>query len=348
MSEIKLFNRWKLKKSNLWWIGGVVLISILGFFVLVSSINSYSFSRNFANAPEMGGLMGGSGDSSDSIEEYFFEEGEMGADMAMEPQAESKAVGGGGAGDFLANTSTHFQIERLIIKNGDISIEVEDTRAARDEIEKMVSSMRSQGAFIVSSNEQGGGEENNPLINMNIRVPVERFEQTMDEIAAIGLQVYNRNEFSDDVTEEFVDVGARVKSLEAARDRLLEIMINADTTEDLLQAEQVLTQREVQIEGLKGRLKFLRESASLSRIGVNLQPSLLSQPIDTTYRPFETVRLAFEDLIDSLENFIDFMIFFVIATLPWLVLWGGIIYLVVRYFRNRGKAKPKTKGKKKR
>ena len=79
-------------------------------------------------------------------------------------------------------------------------------------------------------------------------------------------------------------VGDRValvaaESLEAARQRLLEIMEEARNTEDLLQAEQQLTQREAEIESIKGRMQYLEQSARLSSIWIELQPHILSQPV---------------------------------------------------------------------
>jgi hypothetical protein len=139
------------------------------------------------------------------------------------------------------------------------------------------------------------------------------------------------NEYSEDVTEEFVDLQARTESLEAARDRLLGLMEDAATTEDLLLAEQQLTMREAEIESLKGRMRYLSESARLSRIDIELQPYILSQPVDTRWRPMETVREALDSLVDGLRWFADFMIVFLIAVVPLLALFGAIIYGIVRF-----------------
>ena len=75
-----------------------------------------------------------------------------------------------------------------------------------------------------------------------------------------------------------------------AFERLLEIMENAQTTEELLQAEYQLTQREAEIESIKGRMQYLSESARLSSISISLQPYILSQPVDSTWRPAESSR----------------------------------------------------------
>lgn len=224
-------------------------------------------------------------------------------------------------------------VDRLIIRTGGLSLTVDDTLAAQQEIEAIVAEMAGEGAFIVSSNARANSEGQSPDIETVIRVPSERFSEAMDRLAGMAVKVNLRNESAEDVTEEYVDIAARVEALEAARDRLLEIMKNAATTEDLLQAEQQLTQREAEIESLKGRMKYLSESARLSSITISLTPYEPAQPIDTTWRPAETVRRAFDTLVDSLRGFANFLIVFVIAVLPWLLLIGLIWWGAARWVK---------------
>jgi hypothetical protein len=108
-------------------------------------------------------------------------------------------------------------------------------------------------------------------------------------------------------------------------------MQGAATTEDLLMAEQQLTQREAEIAALKGRMRYLSEAARLSRIHIDLMPYILSQPVDTRWRPAETVREAFDTLLNGTRNFADFLIVFVIAVLPWLLVFGLVVYGIIRF-----------------
>lgn len=324
MSEINLFNRWKISKKVFWFsIGGILLSSLCLLFVLVALITPKMGASSVA-AP-MSADVGWANEGG-----YYIESEE--AIMAEMP-AEDEYYR---AEQSVADTSSSaVPVDRLIIRNGDINVQVKDTRQARNEIEGLVLEMQSQGAFVLSATEHGGTEEDQPYISMVIRVPAESFDNIMDIISNMAVIVNDRNEYAEDVTEEYFDLENRLESLEAARQRLLGIMEDADTTEDLLVAEQQLTQREVEIESIKGRMQFLSESAKLSRITIALQPYLLSQPIDTRWQPLETVRRAIDDLIDGLKGFVEFLIYFTIAVLPWLALFGFIIWLVVRFFKRR-------------
>jgi len=195
----------------------------------------------------------------------------------------------------------------------------------------MVAKMSSEGAYVVSSEEYGGVEGGSPYVGMTIRVPATRFGEAMDRLADLAVEVTARNESGEDVTEEYVDLETRLESLEAARQRLLEIMQEARTTKDLLEAERQLTEREAEIESLKGRMQYLAQSARLAGIRIELQPYILSQPVSTRWHPAESVCQAYETLVDSLRSAGDFLIFFAIAILPWAVMLGLVAYGVVRF-----------------
>jgi hypothetical protein len=228
-----------------------------------------------------------------------------------------------------------YAAERLIVRTGNISMVIEDTRAAQETIEAWVESMAGDGAFVVSADEYGGTEGSQPHITMAVRVPSSRFDETMDRLAELAVNVTSRNESAQDVTEEYVDLEARLESLETARQRLLEIVQEARATKDLLEAEQQLTQRESEIESLKGRMQYLEQSARLSSIWIELQPYILSQPVGDEWRPAETARRAVEMLVDGLRGLGDFAIFFAIAILPWLAAIGLVIFVAVLLVRWR-------------
>ena len=232
------------------------------------------------------------------------------------------------------------QDQRLIIRNGNLNLTVDDTLASQAEITKMVNEMTADGAFIVSASAQASYEGQAPTVSMVIRVPAAKFDEVMERASKLAVKVNERTESAQDVTAEYTDLNIRLTALEAARDRLMEIMKNAATTEELLLAEQQLTQREADIESIKGQMKYMSESARLSSITITLYPYILSQPIDNTWRPAETVRHAFESFVDSLRGFADFMIVFVIAILPWLIVAGLIWWGVSRIVKKRRARKP--------
>jgi hypothetical protein len=229
--------------------------------------------------------------------------------------------------------------ERLSIREGRLVLTVDDTHAARRAVVDLVAESAEEGAFVVADNESGGVPGRPPAIDMVVRVPAVRFDSVMDRLAALAVEVQVREATADDVTAEYVDLEGRVKALEAARDRLRAIMTEADTTEDLLKAEQQLTSRESEIEGLKGRMQYLSQSAALSRITIALRPTILSQPVDDSWRIPETARAAFDALVASARGVVSFLIWVVIAVAPWLLAVGAVVWGVLRWRRRRAARK---------
>jgi len=312
----------------------VFVTSIVILMILISACAASPAEEMVEPAAEEAAPMAASKGGGEFIDEMMMEAPAM--DVSSE-YANSASEPSASAGD------SYLSVERLIIRNGEINMEVNDTRQVRDEIRGIVNKLSEQGAFVLSTNEYEGDTENTPTINMVIRIPADSFDNVMEQITGMAVVVNNSSEYSEDVTEEYYDLENRLDSLEAARQRLLEIMEKAENTEDLLKAEQQLTQRETEIESLKGRQKYLSQSAKLSRISNSLQPYHLAQPIDTTWKPLETMREAIDDLIDGLKGFVDFLIYFIIAVAPWLALFGYIIWQVVKY-ANRRRKKGKTEG----
>jgi hypothetical protein len=275
--------------------------------------------RSAASQPETG--FGGGGDGF-----AYDEEAPAGAPAPVEPGMLDNDV-----------AASQQAIDRLIIRNGSISVAVDDTLASRKAIEDMVTQMAGEGAFIVSINERGSASDTDPFIDMSIRVPAVRFDEVMGRIAGMASKgtTPTQSQSAEDVTNQYVDLDARLETLEAARERLLQIMSEAQNPEDLIAAEQQLTQREAEIASIKGQMQYLSQSAALSQISVSLQPYILAQPVDDTWRPAETVRRAWEALLDSLRGFGDFAILFGIVFLPWLVVIGLVIAGVVQLVRWR-------------
>ena len=302
-----------LKKRNrllAFGLGGVGLLLVIFFLLMMGPVTGNVF--NTINSDLSG--MGGDGNYPYAVEESAIQvENNFTVAHALDIQAS----------------------ERLIIRNGILRLTVKDTRAAQKEVETIVAELAGQGAFLVSSTERTIYEGQSPTIETTIRIPAEEFDAVMDRISKLAVKVDERSESADDVTAEFVDLNTRLATLEAARDRLLEIMKQSATTEELLLAEQQLTQRETEIESLKGQMKFLSESARLSSITISLYPYLPSQPLDDTWRPAETFRGAVDALVNSLRGFADFLIVFAIAVLPWLVVIGLIWWGVARVIKKR-------------
>ncbi len=227
---------------------------------------------------------------------------------------------------------------RLIVRNGYLVLVAKDTRQARQAVMALVADFAAEGAFVVSSNETYPSNDQLPVIDMTLRVPVNRFDESMTRLAGLGTQVLSRQENAQDVTQAYVDVSARIEALQTSRDRLLEIIKEAKTTDDLLRAEQELSQRESELDAAKANQQYLAQTSALSSITLEIRPAITSQPVtDSVWNPAVTFHDAEHTLITDLIGLADGFIYFVITTLPWLIVVGLLGYGIVRFVRAKMK-----------
>ena len=230
--------------------------------------------------------------------------------------------------------------ERLIIREGNMNVIVEDTNISLAEFARLA---ESRGGWVVSSEVYDGGGAKSG--NITIRIPVEQFEPTMSTIRGAVVEVSSESTSSQDVTEEFVDLDARVGNLEATADRVRSFLDDSKSVEEALNVNRELSRLEGEIESLKARMKYLNQSAAFSLLVVNLTPDELSQPIQIIgWRPEGVARDAFETLLSTLESLASVAIWLSVFCLPLLIVFGIPLLLVGRYIyrrrRSRKEAEP--------
>jgi PKD repeat protein len=158
----------------------------------------------------------------------------------------------------------------MIVQNGSLTAVVNDIPSALDSIAKIAAAHE---GYVVSSTSWKSDERVFGAIS--IRIPAEDFDTAMLQITQLAVEVTSQNTSSTDVTEEYVDLIARLSSLEATEQQLLLIMSKADKVADILAVQEQLTQIQSQIEQIKGRMQYLEKTSATSLIQINLEQAKL-------------------------------------------------------------------------
>jgi hypothetical protein len=228
--------------------------------------------------------------------------------------------------------------EQLIIRTGNVDIVVADTEETMASIVELVNAR--DGWVVSSSVFQSGSEAKTG--SLTVRVPVTAFEAILEQIQALALEVTRVSTSGEDVTEEYVDVQARLRNLEATAQRVRAFLDDADDVEDALAVNAELSRLESEIEALKGRSQYLEESAAFSTIQISLTPDALAQPVTVAgWRPQGIARDALRALVGALQALGTLAIWLIIVALPLgliilLPLW--LLFRVARRFRSRRRA----------
>lgn len=221
--------------------------------------------------------------------------------------------------------------EQLIIRTGQLEIVVEDTEETMDAI---IALANESGGWVVSSSVFQRSEAKAGRIT--IRVPVETFDSAMRQIEGMAFEVQSSGSEGEDVTEEYVDLQARLENLEATADRVRSFLDEADNVEEALAVNAELSRLEGDIESLRGRIQYLSQSAAFSTITVHLTPDELSRPIEVGgWRPEGVLRDAIEALISGLQTLATAGIWLVVVFLPLALLIILPLYLIIRVARRR-------------
>jgi hypothetical protein len=218
---------------------------------------------------------------------------------------------------------------RIVIQNADLAIVVSDVEGRMKNIQILAQQM---GGFVVSSNLYRSYTSDYlevPEAQITVRVPAANLDAALEQIKKDVVEVQNETRSGQDVTAEYVDLQSRLKNYEAAEAQLEAIMEKATATEDVVNVFNQLVYYREQIELVKGQMKYYEEAAALSAISVRIIAEETVKPVVIgKWEPKGVALEAVQDLVNFLKGFVDFLIRFVIYTLPVLIMIGIPLYLV--------------------
>lgn len=214
-------------------------------------------------------------------------------------------------------------VERKVISTADISIKVDDAAAAIDEIIKIT---QAAGGFVSSSSVYDSyyGEGDQKEGYATIRVPKDGFTSVIGEIEALG-EVTSKTISGRDVTEEYIDLSARLGNLERQEERLVEILDMATTVEEVLDVEWELGRVRGEIESMTGRLKYLDDKVDFSTITVSVSEP---RPITQSWG----IRDALSESVAGFISSVAGLIVFIGYTLP-IVIFITVIAVGILFIR---------------
>ncbi|BAJ76187.1 hypothetical protein MTES_3223 [Microbacterium testaceum StLB037] len=236
---------------------------------------------------------------------------------------------------------------REIIANGSATIEANDVAAAVTQISDAATSV---GGYVESS-QVGGSSGVVPLEGdtvresangdpstawVTVRIPADKLSSVMDRLSAVGTVTASSVSRSD-VTDQAVDLRARVTAGEASVARLTELMSQAASVSDLITAESALAQRQAQLDADRQQLTLLETQVSMSSLSVQVVPATATVSADPA--GFGDGLLAgWNGLVAALNGVVIGLGFL----LPWIAvaaIVGAVVWAVRRVLRRRRAAR---------
>jgi hypothetical protein len=218
-------------------------------------------------------------------------------------------------GDAPAARAGEESIARKIIYSASVEVIVKDLEALRAEVERIVEERKGYVAKSDVSGESGSRR----TATWTLKVPAEKFRDTVAALAALGNTVRNSSD-SQDVTEEFIDLQARIKNLKAEEETLNKLLKDqAVRLEDVLKIREQIKTVRGDIERAEGRLKYLATMAAMSTVSLTAREDASYVP-PTAPTFGSRVSETFDSSVATLSDFGKSVALIAVALAPWLPL----------------------------
>lgn len=241
------------------------------------------------------------------------------------------------------SVDTTVDLDRKIIKSGAISIQ---SLKFNDTVENTIDKVIGMGGYIESSSISG--YEGNRYGTLVVAIPSKNFDGFMNSSSELG-NVIAKSSNSSDITDSYVDTQLRLKTLETRYDRLLELLKQSGSLEDLLKVEQEIGNVTLEIEKLKGTLQQYDKLIDMSRINIDITEVYQTKPADSISFA-DKIIAAFkgmgQNFIISSQNFVLNLIYSIPSLITVIVL-AVIGILGFKWAKKNGKINNITKAEKK-
>jgi uncharacterized coiled-coil protein SlyX len=166
-----------------------------------------------------------------------------------------------------------------------------------------------------------------------VRIPVPQFDRFMEETGKLGV-AQQREVHADDVSEEFVDLEARLKNKQQLEARLLELVAKrSDEIKDVIAMEAELARVREEVERMQGRMRYLTDRVAMTTVEISAFERRDFRPPEATFAG--RIAQTFWQSLDLLRQFAESWALVFVGLIPWLVVLALILCPLVWFVRRR-------------
>lgn len=288
----------------------------------------------------------------DDAEDYGFysEENEVDSDSASmeykDAEYDMEEVAGEESND-TALTATQTKTEDVAVQvpSNQKIIKTYNYRYETESFDKAYTALKEQianyGGYIASSEVYGTTDRS---LNLTARIPAGSSDAFVDELGSLGT-VTGQSQTATDVTLEYSDTESRIKALKTEQERLNALLEKADDLETIITLEDRMTEVRYELENYESRKRVYDDRISYSTVEIFLQEVNYTVEVDETSltsRILAGLKTTFRDLKDGFSNFIVWFI----VDLPYLIIWGLILFTIWKVILRIRKKRKLSKEKK--
>jgi hypothetical protein len=225
-----------------------------------------------------------------------------------------------------------FDPTRAVILTASIAMKASDPWATAEKAQAVAIDL---GGDVIGLNESGGKDDR--VASLTLRVPSQQFTEALRRLRALDADVTSSTVNGQDVSDQFVDLKARLAAKQAEEQRYNALLTRAATIDEILKIDSALSTVRTQIEQLQGQVNSITSRTQFSTITVSIGPAIAPvTPQATAWDPAKTAALAFATLATILRGLADVAI--------WMLVFGWIplIALAIVLVLTRGRRTIRT------
>lgn len=265
--------------------------------------------------------------------------------MSGSDHSSSKASSGESSQSVAANQKSNQkkseEYGQKLIKTYQYEIETLEFDQAFDWVEKKVVEF---GGYIEDATVSGSSRRNSDL---QIRIPVANSNEFLEQLGSLGETIY-KSMNAEDVTLDYYDTSARLESLKAQRERLLELMKSAADLDDVVALQSQLSDVEYEINRYTSRIRVYDNKVDYVTIQLRL-----NEVKEITVIEEDTIGTRIQKgFVRSYRGVVEFLgdlLVFLVSNIPTFILWGiilTVVILVIKRIRRKRADRPDKPNKK--
>lgn len=216
-------------------------------------------------------------------------------------------------------------VEQKIIKTGDIRFESNDLEGTYKQI---ITAVKKHNAII--QNDTEGKEYGSVFRKIMVRVPSKNFDLFLNDISK-GVTYFDNKEISSqDVTEQYIDIDARLKAKKVLEARYLELLKKANKVSEMLEIEAQLSAIREEIEAKEGQLRYMQSQVSMSTISIEFYKTVANEG-GATISYGSKIWNAITSGFNEISNFFIGLL----SIWPFLIILAVIVYFIRKRFKKK-------------
>lgn len=193
-------------------------------------------------------------------------------------------------------------IEPKIVRNGSLALRVDDVNRRLNEAKTIAKNL---GGFAASTGiSEDNGQKKAEAV---LRVPAAKFDELILSLKNISVLVLDESTQSEDVTDAFIDLEARLKAAQEEETQYLAILKKAVSIEETLNVTQRLADVRSRIERMQGEKRYMADRTDYATLNVSFVEEARIQIPERTWRPLESIKQVFRGLVSAFQYVIDFL-----------------------------------------